>query len=155
MQREGNVLLLIAASGITALWCADRVETPAQTAAPPALTVTAEVATGPVVADAAPAIGQTAAAAPDASKQLELPDGSFVPALNGAVNAAPLARFWSPHVPWSPIVATERSDAGVDWYRHADGSYSTTQMVWRQDLGRHEAMTRVAHPGPAAPTAAK
>ena len=44
--------------------------------------------------------------------------------------------------------------AGLDWYKHADGSYSTTQMVMRSDLGRMAAMTRVAHPGPAlVPTA--
>ncbi|MCB9878191.1 MAG: hypothetical protein H6835_11385 [Planctomycetes bacterium] len=81
------------------------------------------------------------------AEQMQLPDGTFVPALNGAVDAAPLKDFWGPF-PWSPIVGVERSAAGLDWYRHADGSYSTTQMVWRPDLGREAAMTRVAHPGP-------
>ena len=81
---------------------------------------------------------------------LLLPDGSTVPALNGAVDAEPLATFWGPF-PWSPIVGVERNDQGVDWYKHADGSYSTTQMVWRPDLGRHAAMTRVAHPGATPP----
>lgn len=99
----------------------------------------------------------TAPAAPtpvaDRSHLLELPDGSSMPTLNGAVDAAPLATYWGPF-PWSPIVATERSDAGLDWYRHADGSYSTTQMVWRSDLGRMAAMTRVAHPGPTPATTA-
>ena len=91
----------------------------------------------------------------DHSRELELPDGTFVPALNGAVGATKVAEFWGP-LPWSPIVGVERSSAGVDWYRHEDGSYSTTQMVWRKDLGRYEAMTRVAHPGPApAPVAAR
>jgi hypothetical protein len=91
----------------------------------------------------------------DHSRELELPDGSFVPALNGAVGATRLAEYWGP-LPWSPIVAVERSSAGIDWFRHQDGSYSTTQMVWRKDLGRYEAMTRVAHPGPApAPVAAR
>lgn len=94
-----------------------------------------------------------AAAAKDRSRQLELPDGTFVEALNGAVDPAPLVRYWGP-VAWSPIVGIERSSAGVDWYRHANGSYSTTQMVWRSDLGRNEAMTRVAHEGPPAPPAA-
>jgi hypothetical protein len=92
--------------------------------------------------------GDPIAAPPvDRSDQLELPDGSFVTALNGAHDAAPIGRYWGPY-PWSPIVGVERSSAGLDWYRHADGSYSTTQMVWRQDLGREAAMTRVAHPGP-------
>lgn len=90
---------------------------------------------------------------PDRSRELELPDGTFVPALNGAVDATPLATYWGPSA-WSPITGVERSSAGVDWYQHADGSYSTTQMVWRKDLGRSAAMTRVAHPGPAVPVAA-
>jgi hypothetical protein len=84
----------------------------------------------------------------DRSRELELPDGTFVRALNDAVDAAPVARYWGPF-PWSPIVGVERSSAGLDWYKHADGSYSTTQMVWRADLKRYDAMTRVAHPGPA------
>ncbi len=113
--------------------------------APPAAVVAApapEPATGELVAAAKPATAPV-----DRSRELELPDGTFVPALNGAVGAAPLSRYWGPF-PWSPIVGTERSEAGIDWYRHADGSYSTTQMVWRKDLGRYDAMTRVAHPGP-------
>ena len=106
---------------------------------------------------AAVASVERAKAAPsdvDHSRELELPDGSFVPALNGAVRATKVAEYWGP-LPWSPIVAVERSSAGVDWYRHEDGSYSTTQMVWRKDLGRYEAMTRVAHPGPAPAPVAK
>jgi hypothetical protein len=82
------------------------------------------------------------------SKRLELPDGTFVATLNGAVDAPSMKDFWGPF-DWSPIVGTERSSAGVDWYEHADGSFSTTEMVWRPDLGRKAAMTRVAHPGPA------
>lgn len=93
-------------------------------------------------AAAAPAVG--------GSRELLLPDGTTVPTLNGAVDAEPLATFWGPF-PWSPIVGVERNDQGLDWYKHADGSYSTTQMVWRQDLGRHAAMTRVAHPSATPP----
>ncbi|MCA8948283.1 MAG: hypothetical protein KDE27_02200 [Planctomycetes bacterium] len=92
--------------------------------------------------------------APDHSREIELPDGSFVPALNGAIDAAPVGDFWGPQ-PWSPIVGVERNSVGLDWYRHEDGSYSTTQMVWRSDLGRNVAMTRVAHPGPTPPAIAR
>ena len=102
------------------------------------------------LAPALPSPPRADAAAP--STLLELPDGSYVDALNGAVDAPPMRDFWGPFA-WSPIVGVERSDAGIDWYRHADGSYSTTQMVLREDLGRMAAMTRVAHPG-AAPAAA-
>lgn len=124
-------------------------------------TAPAAAITSPAAAVAAPVTGSIAApraqaepAAPTGRRELQLPDGSVVPTLNDAVDAAPIAQFWGSQ-PWSPIVGVERSSAGLDWYKHADGSYSTTQMVWRSDLGRYAAMTRVAHPGPApAPVAA-
>lgn len=117
--------------------------------APPAATTAAR---GSTVHRAAAAEPSTAR--PDApSRDLLLPDGTSVPTLNGATDAEPLATYWGPF-PWSPIVGVERNDQGLDWYRHADGSYSTTQMVWRQDLGRMAAMTRVAHPAPQAATPA-
>lgn len=115
---------------------------------------TAAVTTAPATGSLAAPRSQPAASAPSGSRELQLPDGSVVPTLNDAVDAAPIAQFWGSQ-PWSPIVGVERSSAGLDWYKHADGSYSTTQMVWRSDLGRHAAMTRVAHPGPVpAPAAA-
>jgi hypothetical protein len=111
---------------------------------------------------AAPARGRlatappTAAPAADHRRELLLPDGTYVPTLNGATDAAPLHEYWGPRE-WSPIVAVERNDAGVDWYRHANGSYSTTEMVMRSDLGRLAALTRVAHIGqaPVAPAPAR
>lgn len=85
------------------------------------------------------------------NRTLLLPDGTRVPALNGAVNASPMKDAWPSNVPWSPIVATERSDLGVDWYVHQDGSRSTTEMKWRSDLGREDAVTRLARPAPTPP----
>lgn len=82
---------------------------------------------------------------------LLLPDGTRVQSLNGAVNATPLADAWPKNVPWSPIVRIERSDVGVDWYVHEDGSRSTTEMKWRSDLGREDAVTRLARPAPTLP----
>ncbi len=134
--------------------------------AQPAPTATAATTAAPRADEAAaaqPAVGSPVHRAPAAptpqsrpaapSRDLLLPDGTTVPTLNGAVDAEPLATYWGPF-PWSPIVGVERNDQGLDWYRHADGSYSTTQMVWRQDLGRDAAMTRVAHPGAAPPAVA-
>lgn len=104
-----------------------------------------------VAAETALVVAADLAAPPPAevghAHQLELPDGSFVPALNGAVDPAPLRQYWGSRVPWSPIVAVERSQ-GVDWYRHANGSFSTTQRVWRSDRKEWVTMTRVGHPGP-------
>lgn len=115
---------------------------------------------GATVTGVAAVLAPAAAVAPgadvpaeDHTRLLALPDGSFVPALNGALGAPPLIRFWG-NRPWSPIVGRERSDRGIDWYVHADGTRSTTQMAWRSDLGRMDAMTRVAAPGPAVTPAA-
>ena len=100
-------------------------------------------ASGPRIVTAAPPAADPGPAV--AVDQLALPDGTSVPALNGARGAPPLQQFWGQR-PWSPIVRVERSDLGIDWYVHADGTRSTTEMKWRQDLGRLDAMTRVAQP---------
>lgn len=101
-------------------------------------------ATGQVGAPAPQAVGATT----DRSRELLLPDGSYVPALNGATDPAPLKQFWG-LVPWSPIVGVETNDHGVAWYRHANGSYSTTETLWDSAGKRHVTLTRVAHQGPA------
>ena len=75
---------------------------------------------------------------------LLLPNGQRVPALNGVRNPPPLK--WRKKTPFSPIVRKTVDDLGNEWYLHADGSQSTTVMVFRPDLGRHDAVTRIAHP---------
>ena len=112
----------------------------------------------PLAAAPAPRV-VTAEAAPQAPERVDaaatwrLPDGSFTAPLNGAIDPPPLA--WPPNVAWSPIVGRELGAAGVEWYVHTDGSRSTTEMKWRADLGRFDAVTRLARPGqstPASPT---
>ena len=93
----------------------------------------------------APASLVTATKADQTAAHLSLPDGTFVRCLNGATGAPPLSQHWGTR-PWSPIIEIERSDRGVDWYVHADGTRTTTEMKWRQDLGRYDAMTRIAVP---------
>jgi hypothetical protein len=80
---------------------------------------------------------------------LRMPDGSFVPPLNGAVN--PPAAQWTD--PFSPIVGTRRgNEAGaIEWYVHADGTMTTTIMLFRHELGRPDATTIVTHPRAPAP----
>jgi hypothetical protein len=75
-------------------------------------------------------------------RRLKMPDGSFVPTLNGVVNPAPIA--WG-SVPYSPIVR-KQIDPTVEWYVHADGTYTTTIMQWRSDLKRNDACTVCLHP---------
>lgn len=103
----------------------------------------------PAAVTAAPVTG--AARAEPAGPTWLLPDGSRVAALNGAIDPEPLAEAWPAVVAWSPIIGIERSPAGIDWYVHADGSKSTTEMKWRADLGRADAVTRLARPTPKAP----
>jgi hypothetical protein len=99
-----------------------------------------------------PAPAATASTGDDEAMWL-LPDGSRIATLNGARSPRPLQEAWPRGVPWSPIVGFERSPAGVDWYVHADGSKSTTEMKWRADLARYDAVTRLARPTPQAPGA--
>lgn len=146
-MRQAIAVLSLGIAGLAAFAWPSAAPAPA---APPL------VAPPPTVPPPPPAAAAVLAAAPSAAdhrRDIELPDGNFVPALNGAVGARPIALAWG-DTPWSPIIGTERSDAGVDWYVHADGSRSTTEMKFRSDLGRLDAMTRVAHPGPAPGTAA-
>jgi hypothetical protein len=100
-----------------------------------------------------PEVGQLPAASPEpdgaAAEMWLMPDGTHVAPLNGATAARPLAEAWPPGVPYSPIVRIERSPVGVAWYVPADGSKSTTEMKWRSDLGRMDAVTRLARPTPA------
>ena len=151
MAQHITLPLAIAALAVALLW-SQRGGALAAAALPPAVALAPEaqpVAVGATPASAAPTVGDSKPVKTDRSQQLELPDGTFVAALNGATDAAPLQQYWGGQIPWSPIVGVERNTQGVDWYRHANGSYSTTQMVWRSDLNRHAAMTRVGHPGPA------
>jgi hypothetical protein len=108
-------------------------------------------AAGKPAVDLVPAVpAPSRAPAGPRDQQLALPDDTFVPCLNGARGAPDLREYWG-NRPFSPIVAVERSDLGVDWYVHADGTRTTTEMKWRSDLGRFDAMTRVAVPLDRAP----
>ena len=78
------------------------------------------------------------------SRTIPLPDGTFVPALNGIEN--PPAPHWERGRPWSPIVGRAHSQ-GLEWYVHADGTWTTTFRAWRDELGRYDDTTAVYHPG--------
>jgi len=96
---------------------------------------------GPAEDPAGP--GEPAAAEDDG--QLLLPTGERVPALNGV--RATVELLWPDDRPYAAITGISRQPNGLQWYVHADGSYSTTQMVYRSDLGRKAAMSLVASPG--------
>ena len=75
--------------------------------------------------------------------RLYFPDGTWLPALNGATNPKPV-RFRDR--PYSPVI-DKRYDPKFKrhWYVHADGSWSTTvRMDFR---GQKNTVTQVMHPG--------
>jgi len=84
-------------------------------------------------------------AIPAPKGRLGLPDGSWVPALNGAEGEHDLAKAWERGRPFAPILDVVDGPY-CQFYRHADGTLSTTQMVWREDLGRDDVCVWVAHP---------
>ncbi len=85
---------------------------------------------------------------PVPAEMIRYPDGTFMPPLNGVKQPALL--HWPPEEPFSPIVGKQMA-GDVEWYVHADGTQSTTQMVFRSDLGREVAVTHVARPLPVRP----
>ena len=157
-MMRGALLTALAAAllaGATAWRCGcfdGEVEAATGPSTPPA-TTSRDAATGTDASTAQaafPAEPEPAAPAPtDPRATMLLPDGSRVATLNGATSVRPLQEVWPKNRPWSPIVGVERSDVGVEWYVHADGCRSTTEMRWRADLGRDDAVTRVAQPMPA------
>ncbi|MCA8968836.1 MAG: hypothetical protein KDC95_03605 [Planctomycetes bacterium] len=66
----------------------------------------------------------------DPTALLRLPDGRYVPALNGIEKPQPMV--WQ-HGNFTAIVATERTQwrglGELDWYVHEDGTRSTTLMT--------------------------
>lgn len=78
---------------------------------------------------------------------LRFPNGETAAPLNGIEN--PATCVWG-DVPWSPIVRRELNN-GIEWYVHADGTYTTTTTVWRSDSQRMEPVTLCHHPTTPAP----
>jgi len=86
-------------------------------------------------------------------KSVKMPDGSYFPVLNGAFGAP--AMRWPDGFAYSPVARRFVDRDGMEWYEHKDGTYSTTQMVFRKDLGHEEPMTRVLRPEKALPKGSK
>jgi hypothetical protein len=75
------------------------------------------------------------APAPSATKPMaRFTNGVEVELLNGVKD--PVALPWPSDRPWSPIAEKVHDERGMDWYHHADGSWSTTQMVTDQASGK-------------------
>lgn len=59
------------------------------------------------------------------SAMARFPGGYSFRALNGIVESVDMP--WPTDYPWSPVTEVVH-DRGQDWYRHADGSWSTTTI---------------------------
>ena len=77
-------------------------------------------------------------------RMLRFPDGTELPPLNGVEIPAKLQ--WPKNRPYSPVVGKKTEANGDTWYVHADGTRSTTIMLYRSDLNREDPTTIVANP---------
>lgn len=103
----------------------------------------------PVVADAH--AGASSTTPPVAGRQgtMRFPDGSTRPALNGVTEVLEIP--WPSDRPWSPVVEQVHHN-NVDWFRHADGSFSTTIVRKEEVSGRTVQMPLCFTPAPAVGT---
>jgi hypothetical protein len=93
------------------------------------------VAPVPAQGEAIPAAAATPAKG--SPPLLRLPDGTSVPYLNAVTT--PVEFAWEQGRPYAAIIGTTRDQDGLEWYVHADGCWTTTRNVWRDDLGRNDA----------------
>jgi hypothetical protein len=75
---------------------------------------------------------------------LTFPDGSTMPVLNGAKD--PVAMPWPPNRPFAPVVE-KIVDHGQEWYKHADGVWSTSVTSFDDAAGIERTMGQVWVPG--------
>jgi hypothetical protein len=102
----------------------------------------------PAPAAAAPTAAESPAQPSAAPAALAVfPDGSTWPLLNGVTETVTMP--W-PDRPFSPV-AEKITDQGQDWYRHVDGTWTTTVLRPETVSGRMVAMGLVFTPKPAVP----
>ncbi|MBK8975379.1 MAG: hypothetical protein IPM29_05600 [Planctomycetes bacterium] len=108
--------------------------TPAAPSEPTARTAAVDTAVqGPVAAPARepriPANARHHDSIPDNWRRgIQCPDGSFLPLLNGVPWAKPLSRSIEAG-PLPPVVEVVEDIGGDQWYRHADGSFTTCRWM--------------------------
>lgn len=82
---------------------------------------------------------------PRAKFGIPLPDGTALPALNGAVRVGPFQRP-AERGPLPSVVGVLVDENGFEWYEHSDGSMTTSRWVWLADKKRWEARSFHAIP---------
>lgn len=137
-QIVGALAAVVLAGAAIVFWSSSRDPRPAAPAAP-APPREAPKAVVPVPATAAAKVPATNAMRP----VLVMPDGQELPLLNGVTSAKP--PIWPEGRPYAEVV-DKVVVGGVEYYRHKDGTMTTTQLLWRPDLGRYDATTQVKAP---------
>jgi hypothetical protein len=145
----GTALLLTAIAVAARFALADVDAAPVQPPSSPAATPRIEAPPAPVesatVSVGAPAA--TPAAAPAAAGgSIRFPDGSSKPALNGVTEALELP--WPADRPFAAVLDVV-SHAGTDFYRHADGTFSTTVVRTESVSGKQVQIGLCYSPSPA------
>lgn len=82
---------------------------------------------------------------PRVATGIPLPGGGALPLLNGVIKASVVDRP-SAHGPVPLVVAVVVDESGLEWYRHSDGSMTTSRYVWKPAQKRWEAVTMHAIP---------
>jgi hypothetical protein len=77
---------------------------------------------------------------PRSNAGIPLPDGTFLPALNGVPRSGKIDRP-PQHGPIQPVVGIVVDDARNEWYEHQDGSMTTSRFVWNKNRSRWEPIT--------------
>jgi hypothetical protein len=82
---------------------------------------------------------------PRADRGIPLPSGGFLPGLNGVVQSSRIDRpLQNGAVP--AVVAVVVDESQLEWYRHQDGSMTTSRYVFSPAQKRWEAVTLHAIP---------
>lgn len=82
-----------------------------------------------------------------APAQAKFPDGTARTALNGVT--VPLTIDWPGQRPYSPVVEVVTNENGVSFWKHADGSFSTTLVRVETVSGKVVQFAQTYTPGPA------
>ncbi len=135
----------LAGAALTFVLTREGDKAPEVSADPPA--IVADPASAPVPPALLSVVEPTAVPI-DPEHSIQLPDGTWVPTLNQVANAPEF--HWTVGRPYAPIIGIRRKDPW-DWYEHSDGTFSTTVLRYRADLGRMDATTLVLHPNDPVP----
>lgn len=148
-----TVVLLAAAGGAT--WYFLRKPDTALTTPPPAPAPTPEKppAGDPPIVEKAKVEAIDPIAKLPAEDIVPLPDGTTVPALNGAKGITDIG--WPKDIPYAPVVG-KVWHVNKYWYQHADGSYSTffvdtNGMSWAHVANPVTPISNEQSDGPAGP----